>query len=75
MNYEIIGLIATIFVLASFIVNDMKMVRLINIVGASLFVIYGLAIGAFSTWVMNILLICVHIYYLSREWLNNRRNA
>lgn len=75
MNYEIIGLIATIFVLASFIVNDMKMVRLINIVGASLFVIYGLAIGAFSTWIMNILLICVHIYYLSREWLNNRRNA
>lgn len=67
MQYEIIGIAATLFVLASFIVNDMRRVRFINIVGAALFVVYGLLIGAFSTWLLNGLLIVIHIYYLSKH--------
>lgn len=64
MQYEVIGIIATIFVLLSFSVNDIKKVRVINIVGAVLFVIYGYLIGAFSTWLLNGLLVLIHIYKL-----------
>lgn len=67
MEYEFIGIAATIFVLLSFLMNDIKMVRFINIIGAALFVIYGLLIGAFSTYLLNGLLIGIHIYYLSRQ--------
>ena len=67
MQYETIGLLASIFVLASFVVNDIRKVRFINIVGASLFVVYGYLIGAFSTWLLNGLLIFIHIYYLRKE--------
>jgi hypothetical protein len=67
MQYELIGILATLFVLASFAVNDLKLVRIINIVGAALFVVYGILIGAFSTWLLNALLIEIHIYYLATK--------
>jgi hypothetical protein len=62
--YELIGILATLFVLASFIVNDIRKVRIINIAGAALFVVYGILIGAFSTWLLNATLIVIHLYYL-----------
>lgn len=67
MLYEIIGIAATLFVLASFIVNDLTKVRIINIAGAALFVVYGILIGAFSTWLLNGLLIAIHICYLVKK--------
>lgn len=67
MLYELIGILATLFVLASFIVNDIRKVRIINIAGAALFVVYGILIGAFSTWLLNAVLIVIHIYYLVKK--------
>ena len=67
MLYEIIGIAATLFVLASFLVNDLTKVRIINIAGAALFVVYGILIGAFSTWLLNGLLIAIHISYLVKK--------
>lgn len=67
MEYEVIGILATIFVLLSFLMNDIKKVRIINIIGATLFVIYGYSINAFSTWLLNGLLVFIHIYYLRKK--------
>ncbi len=65
MNYfEIIGISGTIFVLLSFLMKDLKKVRIINIIGAMLFVIYGVLINAISTWLLNGILIIIHIFYL-----------
>lgn len=64
MFYEAIGLVATLLVLASFLINDMRLVRTINMAGAAFFVAYGLLIGAFSTWLVNAILVFVHCYYL-----------
>jgi hypothetical protein len=65
--YELIGIMGTLFVLLSFLMKDLKKVRIINIIGATLFVIYGLLIGALSTWLLNGILIIVHIVYLIKE--------
>lgn len=62
--YEAIGIAGTLFVLLSFLMKDLKKVRIINIVGAVLFVIYGLLIGALSTWLLNGILVIIHIVYL-----------
>lgn len=67
MQYEIIGIIATLFVLASFMANNVQKIRIINIIGAALFVVYGVMIGAFSTWLLNAMLIIIHIYYLRKR--------
>lgn len=78
MIYEIIGLLATAFVLLSFLMRDVKKIRLINIVGATLFVIYGVLINSVSVWIMNGILIIVHIYYLLKikksEETTNEKN-
>ena len=60
MNYEIIGTMASAVVLFSFLVTGEKRIRLINIFGALLFVVYGALIKAFSVWFMNAALIIVH---------------
>ena len=66
MNAELIGLAATLFVLISFVMKETRKIRLVNIVGAALFVVYGVLIGAFSTWLLNAVLIVIHIYYLKK---------
>lgn len=48
MNFEILGIIASLFVLLSFIFSSEIKIRLVNIVGAFLFVVYGIFINAFS---------------------------
>ena len=74
MNWmEIIGICATIFVLISFLMKDIKWVRIINIVGAVLFVVYGALIGALSTWLLNALLVVIHITYLVRDEIKKRK--
>lgn len=65
--YELIGLAGTLFVLLSFLMKDLTKVRIINIVGALLFVIYGICINAWSTWILNAILIIIHIIYLVKK--------
>ena len=73
MNYEIIGLTATLFVLLSFLMKRIELVRIINIIGAVLFVIYGVCINALSTWLLNGILIVIHIVYLT-IYLTKKKN-
>ena len=65
--FEIIGIAGTLFVLLSFLMKDLKKVRIINIIGAILFVIYGILINAYSTWILNGVLIIIHIIFLVRR--------
>lgn len=64
VNYEIIGLTATTFVLLSFLMREVKSIRIVNIIGAVCFVIYGMLINSLSTWIMNGVLIVIHVIYL-----------
>ena len=65
--YEIIGLLGTLFVLLSFLMKDLKKVRIVNIIGAVLFVVYGVLINAYSTWILNGVLIIIHIIFLTKR--------
>ena len=64
--WELLGIVATLFVLGSFTVDGERKIRKINIVGATLFIIYGIAIGALSVWLLNAALLAVHIYKLRK---------
>lgn len=63
---EILGIIATVLVLFSFLVNGEIKIRIINIFGAILFVTYGILINAFSVWALNLCLVFIHIYKLKK---------
>lgn len=61
---EILGTIASVIVLMSFLMKGEKKIRLINILGAVMFVVYGISINAFSVWFLNGALILIHLYKL-----------
>ena len=63
---EWLGLAAAALVLVSFLMKDERTIRIVNIVGASVFVVYGFTIHSASVWVMNLALIAVHIVRLCR---------
>lgn len=67
MNIEILGTLASILVLISFMMKNEKMIRSVNIIGAIVFVVYGLCIKAFSVWFLNGALCLVHSYYLLKK--------
>lgn len=65
-NIEYVGYAASFFVLLSFVMKDMKKLRLINIVGCSFFIAYGFLMPGIS-WpivVTNVAIVLVNLYYL-----------
>ena len=67
-SIEYVGYAASFFVLLSFIMKDMKTLRLVNIIGCSFFVAYGFSMPGIS-WplvVTNVAIVVVNIYYLFR---------
>ena len=64
---ETIGTIASVIVLLSFLVKEEYRIRIINIYGAVLFVIYGIMKGAFSVWLLNGILILIHAWHLLHD--------
>ena len=64
MNYEILGTVASVLVLISFLMKSENMIRSVNMIGAIVFVIYGICINAFSVWFLNSVLCMVHAYKL-----------
>lgn len=64
MSIEVLGTIASVVVLMSFLMKGELKIRVINIIGAVIFVIYGILIDAFSVWFLNGALCIVHLYKL-----------
>lgn len=64
---EILGIIATLFVLAAFMLNDVKQIRIVDLIGAILFVIYGILIHSLSVSLLNGILIIIHLYKLIKH--------
>ena len=70
---EWLGLIASAFILVSFLTRNQTKTRLINLVGCVAFVVYGFLIKAYSTSIMNGALIIVHIVYLVKDYQNAKK--
>lgn len=61
------GLLASAFVLVSFLFSKQVITRLINLAGCVFFIVYGVCfIDSASTVIMNSALMIVHIYHLTR---------
>lgn len=72
---EWLGLAAAAFVLVSFLMKDERNIRLVNIIGAGVFVVYGLMIRSASVWFMNLALVIVHVVRLCKIGKNNSDNV
>ncbi|HEY4797480.1 MAG TPA: uroporphyrinogen decarboxylase [Bacteroidia bacterium] len=65
---EIVGYIACASVLISFLMKEIKTLRMVNIIGCVLFVAYGILLN--TSWpviITNVAIIVVNIYYLLKK--------
>lgn len=63
---ELFGTVASIAVVGSFLMHGERAIRLANLIGAALFVIYGLLCGAWSVAVCNGILIAIQLVRVRR---------
>ena len=59
MNYEVIGIAGTLAILIAFLCNKEEHIRIVDAIGATLFVIYGVCINSPSTVILNVALILI----------------
>ena len=69
--YELIGYGASLLVAISLMMSNIVRLRVINMTGAVLFVIYGLLIDSNPVAAMNAFIVLVNIYYLVQSWTSN----
>ena len=74
MNYlEIVGWIATFVIIGSFLINDMLKLRSVNLIGATLWLGYGIIAGSFSIIFLNIVVMCIQVFKI-RQLLKKKIN-
>jgi len=64
--YEIIGYVASAFIIASLLQRSILRLRLIGLVGAIGFVVYSVLIAAYPIAVVNLIAAGIHLYFLRK---------
>ena len=69
---EIIGYLASFIVLISFLMKDIKTLRVINSIGCVMFVAYGILLQfSMPIIITNIAIVAINIYFLMKAAKNN----
>jgi hypothetical protein len=62
---ELVGYIASVTVLASFLMKKIRTLRVVNSIGCGLFVLYGILLGySMPIIITNVAIICINMYFL-----------
>jgi len=64
--FRIIRWIGNVFVVISFLNNDTLKLRSYNLVGASLWLVYGIVAGSFSIIFLNVVVISIQIVKITQ---------
>ncbi|MEO1643805.1 MAG: hypothetical protein AAFR67_01365, partial [Chloroflexota bacterium] len=62
--YEIVGYIASALVAVSLLMTSILRLRIINLIGAIVFVVYGVLIVAYPIVLTNAIIVCINVYQL-----------
>lgn len=62
--WEWVGYLALVVVAISLMMSNIKKLRWWNLIGAALFVAYGVAIDAYPVALVNFFIVLIDIYYL-----------
>ena len=65
--HEYVGILGSIIIVLAFAMKQEKHIRIFDIVGAALFVVYGILIHSFSNVFLNSILILINIYRLYKK--------
>ncbi len=66
INWEWVGYLASVLVAISLMMANIKKLRWWNLIGSALFVVYGVAIAAYPVALVNLFIVLINIYYLTK---------
>jgi len=69
-SVEYIGFLATAFILLSFLMEGNRL-RVVNTIGASLWLLYGIILNGYSIIVLNLFVILIHLFKL---WKSSKKS-
>lgn len=64
-NY--VGYVASLFVVLSFVLKDLRKVRIVNLIGCICFVIYGYFSGLWPIIIPNAILCVIQLFHLIKK--------
>ena len=59
---DLIGWLATTFVIVSFLINNMLWLRFVNLIGATLWLCYGIIDLSYSIIFLNVVIVSIQIF-------------
>jgi len=59
---DIVGWVATLFVIFSFLINKMLWLRIVNLIGALLWLVYGILDVSYSIIFLNVVIVSIQIF-------------
>ena len=65
---EVIGYIGSVLVAVSLMMKSLLRLRVINLFGATFFMVYGILLAAYPVAFLNGLIVCIDLYYLYQMW-------
>jgi hypothetical protein len=68
MNWiiETIGIIATLIIIVAFLMKGELKIRVIDTVGAVIFIGYGVLISSLSVILLNVVLVFIQLYHINK---------
>ena len=71
---EILGYLGMAIVLVSFLLTDVKWLRIVNMTGGLLCLIYGIMTNTLPTALLNASLVTINGFYLIRTLINEKKS-
>lgn len=59
--YELLGLLGSVVIISSFVVNGEGRVRIINTIGSCIFLVYAILMGLYSLILLNLVSITINV--------------
>lgn len=70
---EILGYVGMVIVLISFLLTDMKWLRIVNMTGGTISLVYGILTNTLPTALLNASLVAINGFYLVRTLINEKK--
>lgn len=71
--FEVIGYLGMFFVILSFLLKNMTWLRLLNMIGGSLCMIYGFVTKTYPTAILNLILVIINFCFLIKYYITKNK--
>jgi hypothetical protein len=67
MNIELLGYIGTAVVMASFMMSNVKRLRIVNSIGCSIWILYGFQIESMPVVLTNVGILAINLFHIIKN--------